>query len=294
MQNSGNFWDKVKSSTKTLAYISSKEEKDGDATNSTVVHNALVKFYEEQVPFQGFPGWLGPKEDLPDEQKILRKQERDQEKMREKEEKKAMNGNRPFASGFDQLRKIRSPQEQTVDNSNNNNNSNNNSNNNANNNNNNNSNIHSNRDPYAVARNSGPDPSNQELMNNSNSEDTQVDQSNENQKQRPQFSHAFSLLQQRKVQPDRKTTAGMSFHSIYSANTSTNNSANGSASGMGSSGSAREVSQQQSQQIPPLPQQQPPQHSQSKPEALRTQSASSLMMRDRLKRSHTKNTFEFS
>lgn len=68
---SDDLWSKFKSSTKQL---SSKTEKDGDSITSTVVHEALVRYYKKQEPFQGFPGWLGHKEDLPDEQKILRKQ----------------------------------------------------------------------------------------------------------------------------------------------------------------------------------------------------------------------------
>lgn len=64
-------WSKLKHSTKQL---SSKPEKDGDSPTSTVVHEALVRYYKKQEPFQGFPGWLGHKEELPDEQKILKKQ----------------------------------------------------------------------------------------------------------------------------------------------------------------------------------------------------------------------------
>ncbi|SCU77520.1 LANO_0A00584g1_1 [Lachancea nothofagi CBS 11611] len=71
------FWSKVKSSTKSFsssfAQLSIKQERDGDTPTTTVVHKALVKFYSHQEPFQGFPDWLGHKEELPDEQKILRK-----------------------------------------------------------------------------------------------------------------------------------------------------------------------------------------------------------------------------
>ena len=70
-QTSDDLWSKLKNSTKQLV---SKSEKDGDTITSTVVHEALVRYYEKQEPFQGFPGWLGHKEDLPDEQKILKKQ----------------------------------------------------------------------------------------------------------------------------------------------------------------------------------------------------------------------------
>lgn len=72
------FWGKVKTSTKSLSsslsHLTEKTETDGDTEDSTVVHKALVKFYESQDPFLGFPAWLGEKENLPDEQKILRKQ----------------------------------------------------------------------------------------------------------------------------------------------------------------------------------------------------------------------------
>lgn len=72
------FWHKFRSSTKSLqsslAGLSLKGESDGDSPNSTVVHKTLVKFYKNQEPFTGFPGWLGEKEDLPDQQKILKKQ----------------------------------------------------------------------------------------------------------------------------------------------------------------------------------------------------------------------------
>lgn len=68
---SDDLWSKFKSTTKQL---SSKTEKDGDSITSTVVHEALVRYYKKLEPFQGFPGWLGHKEDLPDEQKILKKQ----------------------------------------------------------------------------------------------------------------------------------------------------------------------------------------------------------------------------
>ena len=77
-------WDKFKTSTKSisssLSQLSIKPETDGSTPTSTVVHKALVKFYKHQEPFQGFPGWLGHKEDLPDEQKILKKQQNHQSK----------------------------------------------------------------------------------------------------------------------------------------------------------------------------------------------------------------------
>lgn len=72
------FWGKVKTSTKSLSsslsHLTEKTETDGDTEDSTVVHKALVKFYESRDPFLGFPAWLGEKENLPDEHKILRKQ----------------------------------------------------------------------------------------------------------------------------------------------------------------------------------------------------------------------------
>ncbi|KAK5778223.1 hypothetical protein RI543_003882 [Arxiozyma heterogenica] len=70
-QTSEDLWSKLKNSTKQLA---SKTEKDGDTITTTIIHEALVHYYKKQEPFQGFPGWLGHKEDLPDEQKILKKQ----------------------------------------------------------------------------------------------------------------------------------------------------------------------------------------------------------------------------
>lgn len=70
-QTSDDLWSKLKNSTKQLT---SKTERDGDTITTTLVHEALVRYYKKQEPFQGFPGWLGHKEDLPDEQKILRKQ----------------------------------------------------------------------------------------------------------------------------------------------------------------------------------------------------------------------------
>lgn len=75
---SGGLWHKFRSSTKSLSSslsnLSMKTESDGDSPTSTVVHKALVKFYKHQEPFTGFPGWLGHKEELPNEQKILKKQ----------------------------------------------------------------------------------------------------------------------------------------------------------------------------------------------------------------------------
>ncbi|GCE98077.1 hypothetical protein ZYGM_004780 [Zygosaccharomyces mellis] len=72
------FWHKFRSSTKSLqsslAGLSLKSESDGDSPNSTVVHKTLVKFYKNREPFTGFPGWLGEKEELPDQQKLLKKQ----------------------------------------------------------------------------------------------------------------------------------------------------------------------------------------------------------------------------
>ncbi|AQZ13362.1 MSO1 (YNR049C) [Zygosaccharomyces parabailii] len=77
-ENSQNIWHKFRSSTKNLSSsfsgLSMKSESDGDTPNSTLVHKSLVKFYKNQEPFTGFPGWLGEKEDLPNEQKILKRQ----------------------------------------------------------------------------------------------------------------------------------------------------------------------------------------------------------------------------
>lgn len=76
--SSGGLWHKFRSSTKSLSSslsnLSMKTESEGDTPTSTVVHKSLVKFYKHQEPFTGFPGWLGHKEDLPNEQKILKKQ----------------------------------------------------------------------------------------------------------------------------------------------------------------------------------------------------------------------------
>lgn len=75
---SGGFWNKFKSSTKSLSsslsQLSLKSEHDGDTPTSTLVHKALVKYYTKQEPFQGYPDWLGHKEELPNEEKVLRKQ----------------------------------------------------------------------------------------------------------------------------------------------------------------------------------------------------------------------------
>lgn len=77
---SSNIWSKFRTSTKSLSnslsQLSIKPETDGSTPTTTVVHKSLVKFYKRQEPFQGFPGWLGHKEDLPDEQKILKKQQK--------------------------------------------------------------------------------------------------------------------------------------------------------------------------------------------------------------------------
>ncbi|KAH3900774.1 uncharacterized protein SCODWIG_01275 [Saccharomycodes ludwigii] len=80
-RNSIGFWDKFKTSTKSITSqfqgLSLRSEKDGDSPDSTLVHIALVNYYRNQEPFQGFPDWLGHKEELPDEQKILRKQKQE-------------------------------------------------------------------------------------------------------------------------------------------------------------------------------------------------------------------------
>lgn len=98
-QGSGNLWSKFRTSTKSLSsslsHLSIKTEADGDTPTSTLVHKALVKYYKNQQPFTGFPGWLGHKEDLPDEQKILRRQTEHLEKQAN-------------PSGFSHLRKVTS------------------------------------------------------------------------------------------------------------------------------------------------------------------------------------------
>ncbi|EDO18740.1 hypothetical protein Kpol_1028p13 [Vanderwaltozyma polyspora DSM 70294] len=75
---SENLWNKFTKSTKnistSLSHLSIKTESDGSTIESTLVHKAMVNFYKNQEPFQGFPGWLGHKDDLPDEKKILKKQ----------------------------------------------------------------------------------------------------------------------------------------------------------------------------------------------------------------------------
>lgn len=97
-QNSGGLWNKFRSSTKSLSHslsnLSVRTETDGDTVTSTVVHKALVKFYKDQEPFTGFPGWLGHKDDLPNEQKILKKQNH-------------VSSN-PISNGFHHLRKASS------------------------------------------------------------------------------------------------------------------------------------------------------------------------------------------
>ncbi|CAI4050541.1 Mso1p SKDI_14G3710 [Saccharomyces kudriavzevii IFO 1802] len=102
-ESSGRFWNKFKTSTKSLstslAHLSIKTEKDGDTVDSTLVHKGLVKFYENQHPFQGFPGWLGEKENLPNERKILDTQV--------KHDMKKQSSNH-FSSSFSQRRKASS------------------------------------------------------------------------------------------------------------------------------------------------------------------------------------------
>lgn len=94
-QSSGSLWHKFRSSTKSLSSslsnLSIKGETDGDSPTSTVVHKSLVRFYKNQEPFTGFPGWLGHKEDLPNEQKILKRQ--------------SHGGSNRISSGFNHIRK---------------------------------------------------------------------------------------------------------------------------------------------------------------------------------------------
>lgn len=75
-----NIWSKVKSSTKSLSssiqHLSIKGEHDGDTPHTTLVHKALVKYYTNKEPFQGFPEWLDHKTDPIEEQKIMMKQKR--------------------------------------------------------------------------------------------------------------------------------------------------------------------------------------------------------------------------
>ncbi|CEP61077.1 Mso1p LALA0_S02e06216g [Lachancea lanzarotensis] len=90
------FWNKVKSSTKSFstsfAQLSIKQERDGDTPTSTVIHKALVKFYTHREPFEGFPDWLGHKEELPDEQKVLRKQKQHRHDPRGTLQQQSANG----------------------------------------------------------------------------------------------------------------------------------------------------------------------------------------------------------
>ncbi|CAB4255437.1 similar to Saccharomyces cerevisiae YNR049C MSO1 Probable component of the secretory vesicle docking complex, acts at a late step in secretion [Maudiozyma barnettii] len=104
---SGNFWNKFKTSTKSISssfsQLSVKPELDGDSPTSTIVHKALVKHYKNQEPFTGFPSWLGHKEDLPNEQKILKKQTEHLEKQQRVHEKQVKKEQYP--SGFTSLRR---------------------------------------------------------------------------------------------------------------------------------------------------------------------------------------------
>ena len=106
-QESGNFWNKFKTSTKSLSssfgHMSIKPETDGDSETSTVVHKAFVKYYKNQEPFTGFPSWLGHKEDLPDEQKILRRQTEQLEKQQRHQEKERQERENP--SGFGAIKR---------------------------------------------------------------------------------------------------------------------------------------------------------------------------------------------
>lgn len=54
---SSNLWSRVKSSTTKIHDIVSNKEHDGDTPETTVIHKALVKYYDEQdLPY---PEWLG-------------------------------------------------------------------------------------------------------------------------------------------------------------------------------------------------------------------------------------------
>ncbi|CCE65785.1 hypothetical protein TPHA_0M02110 [Tetrapisispora phaffii CBS 4417] len=94
--DSDNLWNKFTKSTKSisnsLSQLSVKSDSDGNSIETTLVHKALVKYYQNQQPFQGFPGWLGHKEDLPDENKILKKQMGQQEKLQKKSEPSSGGG----------------------------------------------------------------------------------------------------------------------------------------------------------------------------------------------------------
>lgn len=109
-QESGNFWNRFKTSTKSLStsfgHMSIKPEVDGDSETSTVVHKAFVKYYKNQEPFTGFPSWLGHKEDLPDEQKILRRQTEHLEKQRRQQEKEQQEREHP--TGFNAIKRAAS------------------------------------------------------------------------------------------------------------------------------------------------------------------------------------------
>lgn len=77
-QSSGKIWGKFKSSTKSLSssfsHLSIRAEHDGDSPSSTLIHKALVQYYTKQEVFQGFPEWLGSKNEVPDEQAIFKSQ----------------------------------------------------------------------------------------------------------------------------------------------------------------------------------------------------------------------------
>ncbi|SMN21608.1 similar to Saccharomyces cerevisiae YNR049C MSO1 Probable component of the secretory vesicle docking complex, acts at a late step in secretion [Maudiozyma saulgeensis] len=113
---SGNFWNKFKTSTKSISssfsQLSVKSEVDGDSPTSTIVHKALVKYYKHQEPFTGFPSWLGHKEDLPNEQHILKKQNEHLEKKQREQEKQMKKEQQP--SGFTSLRRAASSATESV------------------------------------------------------------------------------------------------------------------------------------------------------------------------------------
>lgn len=246
-QGTENFWNKFKASTKSLstsfAGLSVKEEKDGDTPDSTVVHKALVNFYSRQEPFTGFPGWLGERQSLPNEQKLLRKQERYLEKQHSRQDSNG-GGMSSFTNSIDTF--FKSPQQYG----------------------------NATRSPtkYEIAPEQEEDYLNDpsQLANSYRTQD-QVTTS------QPQLS---SLGYKNNVKQPEKRTAGMSFHNIYKAN-----DLNSTAKGTHTTSSTPNV--------PTISN--PPQRGNrfgiaSPPE--RAQSSSSLMMRDRLKKTHTKSNFD--
>ncbi|KAL6950176.1 hypothetical protein ACO0QE_000852 [Hanseniaspora vineae] len=68
--HNSSIWSSFKTKGKSLQSsfhqlnIKPSSEKDGDSPESTLVHKALVKYYKRREPFEGFPDWLGHKEEV--------------------------------------------------------------------------------------------------------------------------------------------------------------------------------------------------------------------------------------